>query len=124
GPWPTPVRARPVQWRPGSIRVQPSTLEEKDWPSSLRIDPNFQDNSTMEWLLEDDADVVVTALMVRELGPCADPEVYGPLAARVREDGRLGARAAAGGPPPPAPPPPLPRLAPRPPLKTQALGIL
>ncbi|CAK0890255.1 unnamed protein product, partial [Prorocentrum cordatum] len=87
GPWPTPVRARPVQWRPGSIRVQPSTLEEKDWPSSLRIDPNFQDNSTMEWLLEDDADVVVTALMVRELGPCADPEVYGPLAARVREDG-------------------------------------
>jgi len=28
--------------RPGSIRVQPSTLEEKDWPSSLRIDPNFQ----------------------------------------------------------------------------------
>merc|ERR1712224_326099 len=59
------------------------------WPCDLRIDPNFQDNSSMEWLLEDDADVVVTALMVRELGPGADPVAYGTSAARVCSDGHL-----------------------------------
>lgn len=37
----------------------------------------------LEWLVEDPEDVAVCALMVREFGPGADPEIYGKLACEV-----------------------------------------
>ena len=40
-----------VRVRPGSFKVQPSTLSSsKHWDSSVRMDPHFLDNQALEWV--------------------------------------------------------------------------
>lgn len=73
--------------RPSRFRVQQGTLGNKYWPRDLRMDPNFRDHSQMEWLVDDERDVVVIGLMYRELGSEADASIYGSLATRLRQEG-------------------------------------
>jgi len=40
--------------RPEAFRVQRGTLSNKHWPRDLRMDPNFNDHSQMEWLVDDE----------------------------------------------------------------------
>jgi len=71
--------------RPGAFSEASGTLgSNKHWPSDVDIDPNFSGIGGLEWLLENPDDVVVTGLMIRELGRGADPEVYGTLVTQVR----------------------------------------
>eukprot|EP00439_Symbiodinium_sp_Y106_P018775 s6671_g2.t1 len=39
---------------PEAFRVQCGTLSNKHWPRDLRMDPNFNDHSQMEWLVDDE----------------------------------------------------------------------
>ena len=53
------------------------------WPASLRFDPNFPAMQDLEWLVEDPANVVVTGMLLRELGRDVDPRIYGDAASLV-----------------------------------------
>jgi len=74
-----------VRVRPGSFAERPATLSQKSWPRDLRIDRNFAKPDRLEWLIEDPADVIVTGVLLRELGRGANPKLYGDAAARVTE---------------------------------------
>ena len=54
------------------------------------MDPNFRSNSELEWLVDDENDVVVIGLMYRELGMEADGSVYGSLATQLRQEDAPG----------------------------------
>eukprot|EP00401_Gymnodinium_catenatum_P037244 CAMPEP_0117538406 /NCGR_PEP_ID=MMETSP0784-20121206/42463_1 /TAXON_ID=39447 /ORGANISM="" /LENGTH=700 /DNA_ID=CAMNT_0005335021 /DNA_START=62 /DNA_END=2161 /DNA_ORIENTATION=- len=69
--------------RPGSWRTRHGTLGNKHWPFEVRMDPNFPNHDNLEFMLEDTNDVVVIGIMYRELGPWADPGLFGQLATRV-----------------------------------------
>merc|ERR1712032_23591 len=71
--------------RPGSFRVQPSTLWHAHWPQHVRMDPNFPTNDTLEWLIDEPSDVVVSAVMIREFGPGVDQIAYGACACQVSD---------------------------------------
>merc|ERR1712046_77707 len=55
--------------RPGCFAMYPASLRGKYWPEDLRFDPNFETLDNLEWLIEDEADVVVTGVLLREFGP-------------------------------------------------------
>merc|ERR1712060_949521 len=78
-----------VRVRPNSFVCRPGSLGKKHWPVDLCIDANFPNLVGMEWLIDKEADIVVTAVMLRELGRGANPSVYGGAAARVTE-GKMG----------------------------------
>jgi hypothetical protein len=48
------------------------------------MDPNYASNNELEFLVEDESNVVVIGLMYRALGREADGELFGELATRVR----------------------------------------
>lgn len=79
-----------VRVRPNSFEVVRSTLRKKHWPSELLFDPSFPNNRELEWLLEQPKDIVVTGVMVREMGPNVDPSLFGPVVSTVT-DGDRGA---------------------------------
>jgi len=74
-----------VRVRPGAFVTKPGSLGVTHWEQGVRIDPNFSSMDSLEWLIEDEKDVVVTGVLLRELGRCSDPLVYGDAAARVTE---------------------------------------
>ena len=73
--------------RPSSFRLKGGTLGNKHWPRDVRMDPNFADLSTIEWLVDDEDDVVVIGLMYRELGRGVDASIYGRLVTQVTRNG-------------------------------------
>lgn len=71
--------------RPTSFKEAPGTLSSnKHWPNDVSIDGNFAGLSGLEWLLERESDVVVSALMIREFGQSADTTIFGDLVAKVK----------------------------------------
>ena len=73
-----------VRVRPGRFEIRNGTLANKHWPPDLPFDDHHRSSYGLEWLVEDEADVVVVGLLVRELGKGAEPSVYGETASRVR----------------------------------------
>jgi len=69
--------------RPGSFTMQRNTLGEKHWDPQLRVDPNFKDNTALEWIFHSHEDIQLTGLMVREFGPNIDKSKYGDLPTRL-----------------------------------------
>ena len=47
------------------------------------MDPNFLNNQALECVVPESEDVVVVALMIRELGGAACPEVHGNMVRSV-----------------------------------------
>ncbi|CAJ1453861.1 unnamed protein product [Effrenium voratum] len=74
--------------RPGSFTIQKGTLGNKYWPNDSPFDPNFSGLDGLEWLVESEQDVVVSALLVREFGPYVNPVIFGDLATQVRQTGQ------------------------------------
>lgn len=74
------VRVRPAKFSP-----QPGTLGNKHWPRDVRIDPHFPTLEGLEWLIEDPSDVIVTGLLLRELGGGAEARLFGDTAFRVSQ---------------------------------------
>ena len=61
-----------VRVRPDSFHIQNSTLGwHRHWPRGRQIDPDFETNSGLEWLVKSSSDVVLAAIHVREFGPGA-----------------------------------------------------
>ena len=69
---------------PFSFQEKPGSLGSKYWPEDLPIDPSYPTCDGLEWLIEDEALVVPTALLLREFGPRADPGLFGPIARKVQ----------------------------------------
>ena len=69
---------------PFSFQEKPGSLGNKYWPEDLPIDPSYPTCDGLEWLIEDEALVVPTALLLREFGPRADPGLFGPIARQVQ----------------------------------------
>merc|ERR1712232_1452512 len=46
-------------------------------------DPDYPDGCGLEWLLESSGDIVLTAVLVREMGSACDQSIFGELCARV-----------------------------------------
>lgn len=63
----------------------PATLGDKYWNTKNPFDMNHKSRRDLEWLLEDPHAVVVTGLLVREVGAHASVSVFGPAAAKVRD---------------------------------------
>ena len=73
-----------VKVRPG-YRVQESTLSRRrHWPADLRIDPRFESFEGLEWIHESSADLVLTAILVRQFGKGS--EEFGQLNCQVSSD--------------------------------------
>jgi hypothetical protein len=71
-----------VKAKPG-YTIQSSTLGHlSHWPSNLRIDPKFETNSGLEWLVESSQDIVLSAILVRMFGAGTDA-IFGELNGRV-----------------------------------------
>eukprot|EP00928_Gymnodinium_smaydae_P071278 TRINITY_DN54909_c0_g1_i1.p1 TRINITY_DN54909_c0_g1~~TRINITY_DN54909_c0_g1_i1.p1 ORF type:complete len:1043 (-),score=83.23 TRINITY_DN54909_c0_g1_i1:6-3134(-) len=73
-----------VRVRPGAKKIQSRTLKNSHFDKQLQFDPDFPDGLGLEWLLESSADVVLTALVVREMGSKCDQAVFGELCSKVR----------------------------------------
>jgi hypothetical protein len=67
--------------RPNSYRAQGNTLLDRHWNRQICLDPDFPNNDCLEWLLEGDTyqrnDAVIVAVMIREIGACANSETCG-----------------------------------------------
>jgi len=72
--------------RPESFRTQGNTLSEKHWHPSIPFDQYRSVGSNVEWLVERPDAVLVSGLMVRELGRRADADIYGPSARFVYQN--------------------------------------
>merc|ERR1711862_320253 len=73
-----------VRVRPGSYHAYPGTLGTKYWPEGIRFDANFKSLHDIEWLIEDESDVVVTGLLVRLVGSGDQIQtVFGETASQV-----------------------------------------
>jgi len=71
--------------RPGAFKEATGTLSSnKHWPADVPIDQNFESLEGLEWLLERQDDVMVSALLIREFGQGADPSIYGDLVTQVK----------------------------------------
>ena len=54
--------------RPDHLIARPCALGNKHWPTEFRLDSNFPSIHGLDWPIENSAHVVVTGLLVRELG--------------------------------------------------------
>mmetsp|Transcript_25026 Transcript_25026/g.80876 ORF Transcript_25026/g.80876 Transcript_25026/m.80876 type:complete len:414 (-) Transcript_25026:181-1422(-) len=69
--------------RKDRIEVHRGTLASKHWPRDLRIDPDRDTVEGLEYLVKDDQDVQLTALMFRKFGTHVDEATFGVLPTRV-----------------------------------------
>lgn len=67
--------------RPGCFKIQGNTLANRHWDRKLLLDPNFDDNESIEWLVQGStmrrSDVVIVGIMLREIGARANRKVFG-----------------------------------------------
>eukprot|EP00931_Biecheleriopsis_adriatica_P086254 TRINITY_DN60965_c0_g1_i1.p1 TRINITY_DN60965_c0_g1~~TRINITY_DN60965_c0_g1_i1.p1 ORF type:complete len:428 (-),score=41.40 TRINITY_DN60965_c0_g1_i1:113-1396(-) len=70
-----------IRVRPGMYRIQANTLGPRHWDPALQLDPNFPDNTSLEWLLEEQdsgsCNAVIVGLMLREIGGYSDQQTFG-----------------------------------------------
>ena len=63
----------------GQYRTQNGTLNNKHWDLELRMDPDWPSMEGLEYVVEEEGAVQLTAVMFRRFGKNADPSVYGEL---------------------------------------------
>mmetsp|Transcript_163152 Transcript_163152/g.523183 ORF Transcript_163152/g.523183 Transcript_163152/m.523183 type:complete len:641 (-) Transcript_163152:109-2031(-) len=70
-----------VKVQPGSYRERPSTLNSGHWHPGVKMDPNFSNRDSFEWLIDadtfDQCTHVIVGLMVREIGLQVDKHIFG-----------------------------------------------